>query len=356
MSKIGNLEHFIGRRLRLRDLHVFLEVVHSGSMAKAAAQLGVSQPAVSEVIAALEHALRVRLFDRSSRGVELTMYGRALLKRAVAAFDELKQSIRDIEVLTDPSAGELRIGCAESVASAILPPIIQRFSRQYPRVVMQVDQVTSPGLDLPQLRARSLDLVLARIVRPLTEDAFADELNVEILFDDQPVVAAGTQSRWARRRHIDIADLVDERWILTPPTSWTTTVVAEAFRSRGVKMPNITLVTYSVHLRTNLLASGDFIAVFPRTVLHLYAKRFSLKLLPVDLPIRPTPIALVTLKNRTLSAAAQRFMEHVRAYTQSIAPTLAPGKAPIRSSRASTKAGAGEKTEYGTQQGKKAAG
>src|SRR5262249_57045671 len=71
----------IGRRLRLRDLHVFFTVVQRGSMAKAAAHLGVSQPAVSEVIGNLEHALGVRLLDRSPQGIEPTMYGRALIKR-----------------------------------------------------------------------------------------------------------------------------------------------------------------------------------------------------------------------------------------------------------------------------------
>jgi DNA-binding transcriptional LysR family regulator len=70
-------ESQIGRRLRLRDLYVLHTVIQHGSMAKAAIQLRVSQPAVSEVIADLEHALGVRLLDRSSQGVELTMYGDA---------------------------------------------------------------------------------------------------------------------------------------------------------------------------------------------------------------------------------------------------------------------------------------
>src|ERR1700682_1109955 len=92
-------ESQIGRRLRLRDLHVFFTVVQHGSMAKAAAQLGVSQPAVSEVIADLEHALGVRLLDRTTHGAEPTEFGRALLKRSIAAFDELRQGIKDIEFL-----------------------------------------------------------------------------------------------------------------------------------------------------------------------------------------------------------------------------------------------------------------
>src|SRR5262245_1885269 len=114
-------ESQIGRRLRLRDLHVFHTVAQQGSMAKAAAQLGVSQPAVSEVIADLEHALDVRLLDRSPQGVEPTQYGRALLKRSIVVFDELKQSVQDIEFLADPTSGEVKIACSPLIAFTIMP-------------------------------------------------------------------------------------------------------------------------------------------------------------------------------------------------------------------------------------------
>ena len=82
MAKIADWDGHIGRRLRLRDLRVFFIVVECGSMAKAAAQLRVSQPAVSQVIGDLEHAVGITLLDRTSRGVEPTIYGRALLARA----------------------------------------------------------------------------------------------------------------------------------------------------------------------------------------------------------------------------------------------------------------------------------
>jgi len=122
-------ESQIGGRLKLRDLYVFSTVAQRGNMAKAAAELGVSQPTISEVIADLEHVLGVRLFDRSRQGVELTIYGAALLRRSRAAFDELRQGTREIEFLTDATAGELRIGCPESIATALVSPIVQRFVR-----------------------------------------------------------------------------------------------------------------------------------------------------------------------------------------------------------------------------------
>jgi len=158
-------ERQIGRRLRLRDLHIFSTVVQRGSMAQAATHLGVSQPSVSAVIADLEYTLGVKLFDRRSRGIEPTLYGHALFKRSLAAFDELKQGIREIEFLGDPTIGEVNIGCAESMAAAILPPVIARFHQQYPRIVVHVNDVVAPTLEVPALRERSLDLVLARFRR-----------------------------------------------------------------------------------------------------------------------------------------------------------------------------------------------
>jgi hypothetical protein len=105
-TRANNWEDRIGRRLKLRDLHILSAVVQWGSMAKAATHLSMTQPAISDAIASLEGALGVRLLDRSSRGVEPTIYTNALLKRGLVVFDELRQGIRDIEFLANPTAGE----------------------------------------------------------------------------------------------------------------------------------------------------------------------------------------------------------------------------------------------------------
>src|ERR1700693_378744 len=100
----------VERRLKLHDLRVLMSVVHAGSMGEAAELLEASQPAISRSFADLEHALAVRLLDRSPRGVEPTSYGRALVTRGIAVFDELGQGIKDIEFLADPTSGEVRVG------------------------------------------------------------------------------------------------------------------------------------------------------------------------------------------------------------------------------------------------------
>jgi DNA-binding transcriptional LysR family regulator len=114
----------IGRRIKLSDLHILLAVAQAGSMAKAANQLAVSHPVVSRSISDLEHTLGVRLLERNPRGVELTAYGRAMLQRSHAAFDELRQGVKDIEFLSDPTVGEVRIGTTPPLAASFVFAVI----------------------------------------------------------------------------------------------------------------------------------------------------------------------------------------------------------------------------------------
>ena len=313
-------ESRVARRLRFRDLQVFFAIVECGSMAKAAARLEMTQPAVSEIVAALEDAFAAQLFDRSPRGVEPTIYGRALLKRGLAAMDELKQGMRDIEFLADPTAGEVRLGCVESF-SAIILPILQGFCVEFPRIALQIENVATPAGDLPELQARKLDFVLTRLSTP---NPFGDEMNLEILADDPPVVVAGANSPWARRRKIDLSELVDEPWICTPRDTLTTMLIEEMFRASNLPVPRTRVTTYSVLLRTHLLARSNFLAALPRSMLRLNAEGIGLRELPVKLPRRSFPIVVVTLKNRVLSAAAQLFLERLRAFVRSNFPVESP--------------------------------
>src|ERR1700686_4525794 len=97
----------VGRRVKLRDLHILLAVAERGSMSKAASHLAISHPVISKTISDLERNLGVRLFDRNSQGVEVTKYGRALLKCGVVVFDEMRQGLKQIEFLPQPDSGEL---------------------------------------------------------------------------------------------------------------------------------------------------------------------------------------------------------------------------------------------------------
>jgi DNA-binding transcriptional LysR family regulator len=173
----------IGRRIKLRDLHVLQAVVQSGSMTQAADRLAVSVPVVSKAIADLEHTIGVRLLDRSPQGVEPTMYGRALLKRSVVAFDELREGVKDIEFLADPTAGELRVGSTIPIAAGFVAAVVGRLSQRYPRISFDIAASDTTTIDR-ELAARRVDLLVARRFATVPDE----RVNFETLYDDPYVV------------------------------------------------------------------------------------------------------------------------------------------------------------------------
>jgi len=130
-------------------------------------------------------------------------------------------------------------------------------------------------------------------------------------------VVAGTQSPWACRRKVTLAELANEPWILGPPDNAVRSLVVETFRARGLPAPRDKVTSHSMAVRLHLLATGRFLTVIAGCVLRHNADRWSLTAVPVDFGVQRLPIAVVTLKNRTLSPAAQLFIEHARAAAKS---------------------------------------
>src|SRR5262249_8091148 len=131
-------DQYVGRRLKLRDLYILMAVVQAKGLRTPSPRLKMSPPAVSKNVPRLEHACGVQLLDRSRQGIEPTQFGRTIIQRAIAAFDELRQGVRDIEFLTDPTAGELRIGCSEAIAAGPVLAVVDRLTRRHPRIAFHV--------------------------------------------------------------------------------------------------------------------------------------------------------------------------------------------------------------------------
>jgi DNA-binding transcriptional LysR family regulator len=289
----------------LRDLRILLAVAQAGSMAKAAQHLAISHPVVSKTISDLEHALGVRLLDRSSQGVQPTIYGEALLKCGVAVFDEVRQGLKHVELLTNANTGELRIGSPEAMSAGLLPAIAELFSRRCPGARLHVAYADTASAQFDELRNRNVDLLIGTIPRPLPEEG----LVADNLFDERIVAVAGVQSRWASRRRIELADLVEEPWVLAPADSVPGRLVAGIFAGEALSIPRTATVTLSIHLTTALVATGRFVALVPGSVMQFSAKRLGLKILPVKLPPQRIAVGIVTVENRTINPLARMFVE-----------------------------------------------
>jgi DNA-binding transcriptional LysR family regulator len=298
----------IGRRLKLRELHILLEVAERGSMAKAARELAISQPVVSKTIADLEHALGVRLLDRGRQGVEPTPYGRALLRRSFAAFDELREGVKEIEFLTKPTAGNVRVGALIAAVAGLLPTVIDQMRNHYPDFTIHVTQLLTNPAVYDTLRNRSVDFIIGRILNT----AWAKDLDVEILFDEPLFIVAGARSRWANRRKTTLADLLKEPWILPDPETEVGSLVAALFQTSGLEVPRAAVVGNALEMYWALLATGKFLTAMPQSVLRFSVQRPTIKVLPVKMAVQPKPVGIVTLRNRTLNPVARLFIDCVR--------------------------------------------
>ena len=298
----------VGRRVKLRDIHVLSVVVRSGSMSKAATQLAMSQSAVSEAIASLEDALRVRLLDRMSQGIAPTIYAEILLERGKVVFDELQQGIKDIEFLLDSTVGEVKVAAAEFLSVWLLPAAIDGMLREYPRIHIHTQLTNSERLEFPDLLDRKVDLVIDRVPRNFSK---SDDLDIEVLLEDRHCVVAGMHSPWARRRKITLAELKDEPWVI-PANPVAAAVLREAFEVEGLQAPSEQVLAGSVLLRINLLATGRFLSLMTDSIFRGAGKDLPFKVLPIQLRATPPPIVIIRLKNRTLSPVVQLFIEQLR--------------------------------------------
>jgi DNA-binding transcriptional LysR family regulator len=295
----------ISLRIKLRQLNVFIAVVECGSMAKAAEHLAISQPVISKMIASLEQTLRLPLLERSRLGVEPTLYGKALLKRSIALRNDLRSGVDELQSLADPAMGELRIGSTDPVMAGLLPAIIDRLSRQYPRLAFHIIEGEPPELQDRHLRNHDIDLMIGRLPSPTP----AADTDVQVLLHESGVVVAGLNSPWVRRRKIRLDELVNECWCLPPRESFPGGWIANAFHASGLEVPRASVTVYSILMQSALLSSERFLSFLPASMLHFSAKQLSMKVLPVEMPIQMWPVGIITLKGRTPNPAQRLLVE-----------------------------------------------
>lgn len=312
-----------GKRIKLRDLHVLQAAAEAGSMTKAAADLAMTQPAVSYAVGELENVLGVPLLERSSQGVTPTAYGRVLMERSRIVFNELLQCINEIDSMADPSLGELRIATTPPM-SAIASAAFNRLAPSYPRMTFALT-VGPTDVLLDGLRRRDVELVISRLAGFVSDR----DLNVDTLFHDELAVICSKHNKWARKRGVRLADLVGEPWVFPPPSGFLTRIIKAAFHEEGLEVPRATVTTQSTYALSVLVANGPFLGMHPGTMLTTPSDHPQLGAVDVRLPKTRGPIGLITLKGRSLSPAAERFTRAVATAVKTI-PSLRPRAAQKR--------------------------
>jgi DNA-binding transcriptional LysR family regulator len=304
----------LGRSLKLRDIHTLTVVAELGSMAKAAAFLSVTQPAVSQAIADLERFAGARLLDRGPHGVLLTAAGEAIVARGRQAIDTLDLGMRDIAFLTDGGRGIVRVGADMAfIAGGLMADIIVHLRGRYPGIAVHVFETSTrvSETEFRALKERGVDVLLGRRSR---ED-IDRELLIEHLAEEKLKVVAGSSHPFAMRDRIDWVDLTEASWILAATDSVARTILEDEFRRRGLPLPDAAIATYSMQLRLQLLTTGGYLTVMTDYSYRHGAERWGLRALPLDCSQR-LPIAIQTLRHRSPTPVVERFLRSARTIIQ----------------------------------------
>jgi DNA-binding transcriptional LysR family regulator len=286
--------------LTLAQLNVFRRVAEFGSFSRAADALGVTQPAVSQQIHALEAHLGVRLVDIVHGRVRLTDGGRFLAARSDEVLAGVTALERDMREFSSAAAGTLAIGATVTIGTHGLAPLLLRFGRAHPRVDVRI---TIGNTDTIVAAVRDGTLALA-LIEGL---AGGDDLEtIPYQRDELVLVASAADRRFARRRALSAAALDGERFIMREPGSGTRALVDAVLQRAGV-VPKRVLELPSGEAIARAVESGLGVAIISRMVVERDAAAGRLRIVPVaDLDLERN-FLMTRLRSRTPSPAARAF-------------------------------------------------
>lgn len=290
-------------RLRLRQVALLLALRDLGTLRAAAEQLGMTQPAATNMLKELESALRVRLFDREGRGLRATPSGEALMGH----FDGLNGSMaalaREMDDLRVGGGGSLAVGSILAPSPTLLTRTVIGIKKEQPRLRISVLTETSDRL-LDMLEQGTLDVVIGRI----TEGHAHRDYLIRELEGEPMSVVVGRHNPLGRMRKTTLASLVDRSWVLQPRGSPMREVLEREFRLHGLDQPHDMVETASILTTIFLISEAPMVAVVPTSVAQRYAEKGMLRVLPLHLKNTLDPYGSIVRRGRPLSAAALRFI------------------------------------------------
>lgn len=279
-----------------QDLHAFIAVAETQSFSAAAERLHLTQPAVSKRVANLEERLSHRLFDRIGRGVGLTDAGRTLLPYAQATLSQLDDARHALSHLDGEVSGRLRIGTSHHIGLHRLPPVLRRFSEDYPKVELDIHFMDSE-LACEAVLAGKLELGIVTL-----PTGTLPQLATRRIWPDPLSVVVGAQHPWARHRRLPIEMLAQLPALLPDEGTYTHRIVRAALAERGIE-PQVRLATNYLETLKMLVGIGLGWSVLPHSMVDS-----QLRAIPVPGLRMHRELGLAWHQRRTLSASCRALM------------------------------------------------
>ncbi len=307
------ISKFLRYHLKMRHVLLLVALADHASILAAAQQLEIAQPAASKLLAELEHALGMTLFERHSRGITPNLYGEVLIRRARSMLYEMQAAEAEITALRKGTQGHVALGTISGPAAHNIPNACLAFNQRYPEIHLSIELDYSLPL-IKRLLQRQLDIIVGRML----DSSSSEQLQFDVLGEENHLIIVGKTHPLARvkKAHLTLALLVQEAWILPPTGSFLRTRIETAFRVVGLHLPTNVIETADTRLVVQLLQHGQHLAALPPESIQM-PQKLNLVQLPIDLDIQLEPYGIITRTDHALSPAATLFVATLKEHFQS---------------------------------------
>lgn len=296
-------------RLRTRQLLLVAHLGRESHLGRAAAAMGISQPAATRLLQEMEDTLGHALFVRGARGMQPTPGGAVLLRYARQVLNDFGAARRELAALAAGLHGTLRVGSVPSALPSLLAPVLAQFKARHTRVAVAIEVATSDVM-LAQLGRGEVDLMLGRLL----EGHHDDEHEAVPVLDEAQVVVARRGHPLEGSDQLSLRELARWPWVVQPPGSPQASRFTAMMREAGVHRRLDITETASTLATTALLDASDLLAVMPASLAAHYARLGVLCVVPIALPLRVPDVHLVWRRARELSAPAAALRDMVLAW------------------------------------------
>jgi DNA-binding transcriptional LysR family regulator len=257
------------RRLKLKPLLIFERVLESGSIARAARELNLTQPAVTKAIQELEADLDVPLYERTNRGVIPTCYGVLLGTRVKTVIAELRYLTDELNAFRSGESGHVIVGTLISASARLLPRTITKLKQRRPGVLVTVREGPNDRL-YPALAVGELDFVVGRLPERDLPLARMFSFTHTALFEERLCAVAGPGHPLAKKRKIRLPDLLEWPWILPVAESPARLTAERLFSDAGLDLPHNIVESLSLLTNIGLMRDSQAITLMPRAVAQYF--------------------------------------------------------------------------------------
>ncbi|SNS49776.1 transcriptional regulator, LysR family [Noviherbaspirillum humi] len=289
--------------MRLEDLDYFLAVAASGHVGRASETVGATQPALTKGIQRLERELQIQLFERTAKGMTLTVPGQAFYERLRAARLGIDEAVKEANDLHLGKVGLIRAGISPNYAEGLFGDACASLLRQRPAARIQVTVGLNDKL-FAALRQGDLDFCLSALPR-----GEQNEFDQRPLFNDHLHVVAREDHPLFRAHGLRFDGLGRESWILPGPQVMARRAVEASFAERGLPPPNVVIESNSsIASLMNVVKNTNLLGITGEMTLK-QAFGAGLRMLELEGAMWPRTVGIITRRNAYLSPLTKRFIE-----------------------------------------------